>query len=382
MRQSPRAAELTTHGGFTLHAAVGRIVGVGLGAQSVIVAGLVAFVLVLASYLDGSLVLPGRDVGLLEHPAIWAFIGLQIALPLVLERSIKTLLRAHTALRSSSHGPSESSDALIGALLRFVRLKEKSAVAVATVLYCAGLAAFVWNTYQNQHPRVVVPFDFWDSSTFQRGFWVTRIYKLYLFAWLLPYIALVHTAILVVALRSLHKARVSGLLKLAPFHPDGAGGLGFVPELVATPVIVTLLIASIPIAGVFMVHRGPDVTPLIGVAIVVAATAMAYGLPTLVLRREIIAMKTDLVAKLRSYQEAYYTRIIEGAESGSLWPEANESFDYFEKVCGKVQAISNFPHLRRLLSYAGVAFAPSIISVVLDLVGKLSPVIAPHLRMP
>ena len=112
-----------------------------------------------------------------------------------------------------------------------------------------SLTAFIWNTYQNQLPGVIVPWDFWDTFNHLWGFWFTRIYKLYLFCWLLPYIALVHIAILMAVLRVVRRARLLGIVELQPFAADGVGGLGFIPPLVSSPVIVTLLLSTIAVAA-------------------------------------------------------------------------------------------------------------------------------------
>jgi len=363
MRSRTSISDALTHGGLAIHRWVGCRTGVGFLAQCGIIAGFSAFAVLIASAVDGSLRLQGRNVGLLQHPAIWSFIGLQVALPLAIRSSLKKLLGARGRLRNSLEIRGPFSNQVVKPLLQFLRLEDWDSRLLASVLYCAGIAAFAWNTYQNQMPGIVVRYDFWDSKTFVCGFWVTRIYKLYLFAWFLPYIALVHVAILVVTLRLIRRARIQGKLKLVPFHEDGVGGLGFLPGLITTPIIVTILIGSVSTAAAFEVHRAADVTPMIGLAIIVGGALLAYGLPILVLRADIVAVKHEMIGRIRTLQQEYYTRII---ELRHLDPETlrngKEAQDYFENICAVVRSISQYPHLKRLIGYVGLAMTPSIIS--------------------
>ncbi len=325
---------------------------------------LAASLMVLASIVDGSLLLRGRDVGLLQHPAIWSFIGLQIALPLTIRRSLGKLLHARAHLRSTLAMRGSFSKEVINPVLQFLNLESWESRFVASVLYCAGIAAFVWNTYQNQRPGIIVPYDFWDSKTFVFGFWVTRVYKLYLFGWFLPYIALIHVAILVVVLRLIRRARLQGRLKLVPFHQDGIGGLGFVPGLVTTPIIVTVLVGGITTAAAFEVHRTAAVTPMIGLIINIGGAVLAYGLPIFALRSDIVAVKREMIGRIKTLQQEYYTKII---EQRHLDPKTvhngKEAQDYFEKVCTVVESISHFPHLKRIVGFVGFAMTPSFISL-------------------
>jgi hypothetical protein len=368
-------------GGFSFHSFIGRIFRVGFLAQCCIIAALAACALVVGSIIDDSLVLEGRNIGLLEHPGIWAFFGLQVALPLSIRNSLKRLLRARRRIHEVAKLDRGFSDLVVAPVVQFLRLQENESRAVATIVYSAGLFAFVWNTYQNQLPGIIIPYDFWDSKNYFFGFWLTRVYKLYLLVWLLPYIALIHLAVLIVTLRFIRQARISGRLKLIPFHPDGVGGLGFMPALVTTPIIVTLLLGSISTAAAFEVHRAADVTPLMGLTIIIVSTGIGYIVPILFLRSDIVAMKRLTIKKLRLLQQAYYTKIIDGRDLDfETVRNGNEAHDYFEKVCTNVQSISNYPHLRRLLRYIGLALTPSIISLVIKLYNDLVPIIGPLLK--
>jgi hypothetical protein len=381
-RKSPRINSVLETGAFSLHYLVGRFLKVGFLTQCCVIATLSACAVVAGSVMDGSLILDGRNVGLFEHPGIWVFFGLQIALPLSIRHSLKKLLRARKRISEITKSEVGFSEIVSKPLLEFLHLQNKEGKFAAAIIYCTGLAAFVWNTYQNQLPGIVVPFDFWDSKNYFWGFWITRVYKFYLLVWLLPYIAMVHISILSVTLRLIRRARLSGKLKLIPFHPDGFGGLGFMPSLVTIPIIVTLLMSSASTAAAFEVHRAADVTPLMGLAVVIISVGVAYIVPILFLRADITSMKRETIEKLRLLQQSYYSKIIDDQNLDfEKLSKGNEALDYFEKVCGKIQSISNYPHLGRLLRYAGLSLIPSVISVILK-VYDIAPIIGPILKKP
>jgi hypothetical protein len=339
-----------------------------------------ALLILIGSAIDGTLTLEGRSVGLLEHPGIWAFFGLQIVLPLSIRHSLKKLLRAQSKIRAISNLDDKFSRTVITPLLMFLRLKTNESRAIGAIIFGAGLTAFVWNTYQNQLPGIIIPFDFWDSKNHFFGFWLTRIYKLYLFVWLLPYIALIHAALLMITLRLIRQARLADRFNLDPFHPDGVGGLGFVPGLITTPIIVAVLMISLPTAAAFEVHRATDVTPLIGLTIMVAWTGIAYVVPILYLRSDIVATKRATIRKLRQLQQACYSEIIKDKKLDyEKVREGNEALEYFEKICSKVSSISNYPHLKRLIGYLGLALTPSVISFTIN---YIVPLIGPLLKKP
>ena len=368
MRRPGRLSSAFQSCGFFLHYLLGRLFGIGFAAQCCTTAAVAGVAILVGSIIDGSLVLEGRNVGLLEHPTIWAFFSLQIALPISLRRSTRKLLRARTSLRALGALDANSSEQLIVPLLRFSTLRDGEARLVATAFYCFGLTAFVWNTYQNQLPGVVVPYDFWDSKTYFCGFWITRIYKLYLFAWLLPYIALLHTAILITALQLVRRARVLGKLKLQPFQPDGVGGLGFLPELVTRPIIIGVFLGLLPTAGAFQIHRVPDITPMMGLATLLLATSTTYFVPILSFRADITAAKKAIVEKLRWLQQEQFAQIVEKdhLDFESL-RTGNQSIEFFEKLCKAVKHISNYPHLKRLIGYVTLAMSP----IAASLIGRL-----------
>lgn len=367
--------EILRSGGLGLHWRVGRLLHIGFRGQAAVLTGLCVAATLTASAADHTLILAGRNIGLLQHPAIWAFFALQFALPILMRQSLANLSDNEEKIDQIAGEDDALSKRVVHPLRRFLRLQTNSSRAVATLAYVVGFAAYVWNTYQNQLSGAL-PFDFWDSSHHFWGFWITRAYKLYLFCWLLPYVVLVHTGVLTVVLNTVRQARLSGRLKLRPFSADGVGGLGFIPPLVSTPVIVVLLMCSVAVAATIEVHRRFDVTPVIGLIVLFGLSFGAYVLPTLYLRSEILALKKVTLDKLWSLQEDQYVQIVDGnSADAECIARASGAIEYFEKVRRKVDSIPTYPHLRRVLNAMGIALTPSLLSFCFALYDRLSPIL-------
>ena len=369
-------------GGFSFHRQMGTRVNVGFLGQSCAISALSAVAVFSAALYDGTLFLPGRSVGLLEHPGIWVLLGLQVALPMAIRRSLANLARARRTLCGLTASQESAAAAVIEPIVRFAQLRDPLSRVTAAAFFGAGLIAFVWNTYQNQFPNVVVPFDFWDSAHHSAGFWVTRVYKAYLLLWLLPYIALLHAGVLVTVLLQIRRARMQGWLKLVPFHIDDAGGLGFVPGLVTNPIIVALLLGSVAAAAAFQVHRAADVTPIMGLAVLLVSAAVAYGVPIAFLRTDIVALKKEALSAVRKLQQEHYAKTISSSLSVETVREGNDALEYFERLATRIESISNYPHLKRFAAYMGLAVTPSMLSAIIEFSRETAPLIAPFVQRP
>jgi hypothetical protein len=383
MRHAPSISALFKTGGFLGHYYLGQALRIGFTGQCILVAVISAVFVLAGSFIDRTLILKGGDIGLFQHPAIWAFFVLQVALPLSVRHSLRRLEDANKAKDQTDELKAVYASSIAAKVSSFVQLRDGRSRAIATICYGVGLIAFVWNTYQNQLPGIILPQDFWDSSNHFWGYWITRVYKFYLFVWFLPYIALIHSAVLLATLRLIREKRTGGELSLQPFHPDDVGGLGFVPGLVTTPIIVTVLIAALPLAGAIDVHRRLDVTPIMGMIIVFGGALVAYVVPILYLRTDIIALKLQAIEKLSTLQQRYYAQIVkmDNIRSETL-REGREALDYFEKIDDRIQKISNYPHLATLLKYLGLALTPAVASLALKVYEVLGPMLIPLLERP
>lgn len=367
MTASHRLRRILVSGGLNIHDVAG-IVGIrNFAFQSVAWATLWAAVLTAASGVDRTWTM-SNGFGLFQHPAIWGFLLLQACLPVALRATLRKLVLARKKLQRLIE-PASFSHRVTAPVLEFTGLRTYRSKLFATAFYLFGFAAFVWNTYQNQLPNAIGALDFWDSSRHPFGYWSTRAYKLYLYVWVLPFLALVHAAILSVVLDIIRDAKAVGRLKLIPFDPDGVGGLGFVPSIVSTPIAYVLVVAAFPLGGAFWVHKALAVTPLIGLVAVLGAAMIAYGLPIYSLRSVLIDLKRETISKLRAAQQGFFDQVVDDQKQArDLIKENVESVERIEQLCARVNAISNYPHLHKLIRVAGLAATPSAVSMAIKAV--------------
>ena len=382
-RRSAKIPPMLKRRGCAFHGYVGQVLPVGFTFQCFLIPLLIATLIVIASAVDKTFTLDGRNVGLLEHPAIWSLLLLQILLPLCINNSLQQLQVArfrHGELIKLERKPS---DLLLRPIDKFLGLNRNFSRVAAASIYLVGLLAFVWNTIQNQRPGIAVPFDFWDSKNHFWGFWVNCFYKLYLYGWFLPYMAMLQVGILVVTLELIRSERLKHNLKLFPFHSDGVGGFGFVASLVSTPVIITLLVGSIATAAAFEVHRAFDVTPVIGLIILLSWAVLAYIIPILFLRSDIIAVKQEMSRKLANLEQTTYAQTMDKTTiSLGNFKKGTEVVEYLDRVSSKVRSVPNYPHLKRLIGYIGIAMTPSLISLAIKVYQATGVMIFSGLKQP
>src|SRR5262245_55122200 len=146
MPPEPHFSWVFTSGGLSLHARVGRFLRIPLWAQCVIVSAGWAVTLITASAIDRSLFLPGPNVGLLQHPAVWSFVALQTVLPVLIQQSFRQVGAALQAPVTERLNDQQFVDR---GLRGFVELSSLEGRLVAAFAYLLGLSAFVWNTIQN-----------------------------------------------------------------------------------------------------------------------------------------------------------------------------------------------------------------------------------------
>lgn len=366
MRAPARLSVLLRTSGFSLHGRVGALLGVGIVAQSLWLGLATAGLLIGSAALSGALHLDGTAVGLFEHPTIWTLIAIQIATPITLAGSLRSLVRARGSIVASVGNGFSFRREISEPLSRFATLQGLDSRTTASLFFVVGIIAFVWNSYQNQRPDIFLPHDVWDSATFPLSYWLTRLYKVYLYCWFLPYAALLHAGVLWTVLRVIRRARVEERLVLLPFHRDRSGGLGFIPSLVTSPIVSTLLLTSIATGAAFWVHKAFDFTPMIGIALVAFGASVGYVLPMTYLRSDIVAVKARATDILRARQQTAFAQLMEpsGCDPASV-RTASETVSQIDGLCDRITRISNYPHLGRFAGSAGLAMMPAILSGLL-----------------
>lgn len=169
-------------------------------------------------------------------------------------------------------------------------------------------------------------------------------------------------------LRLVRQGRIKRTLRIEPFHPDGSGGLGFVPGLITTPIVITLLMCTPAMLAVLMVHRDFAPTPAMGLTFLGLAAAFAYGVPIWSLRKDIRALKHQSIEEIATLQEARYRdAFLKRPLQAARLQDHGDVLEHLDKVRLRIEAVSEYPHLKRVLGYMGLVSVPAVFSTLAEL---------------
>ena len=325
-----------------------------------------------ASAIDGTLTLPGRDTGFLEHPAIFGYFIAQVVVPFILIHSINQFW--------SSKAVSDTvlPQTLIGGAFRAHRRKFELAaglrVNLGRLLYTSatliGLVVFAWNSYQNQRPDLVGE-NFWDSINFPWGYWSTRIYKAYMWVFWFP--AMAHLQILLVlSIRTLlSRSAAHGGFRLHPYHMDGCGGTGLFIDSVLNPLIAFLLCATAMNLSAFFIHGKFDVTTVGGMFLTSVLFFISYLVPAWTLRQCIIAEKRRQLREIADQQAALYKDLSTASSTGATTiSELASAIEDLSTVSKDVRRLPNWPQFARVAGLAGLASSSPLVAWGTKLIGE------------
>jgi hypothetical protein len=357
------------HPAFLPHRILRRVRIKRFYAANTLLAVFSAIALFLSSYFDDSLILGDAGYGFLEHPGIFGWFLIQLALPISIHRVLKKAFRSRQHY-SQLLKPGKSlgiQKHLQAPLLQYVGLQTSGSRQLYSTLFTIGFATFAWNTYQNLWPGRLAPLDFWDSINFPWGYFATRIFKFYIDALLLPSIIHIFAGIVwfhASFLRGLVQSRAIGI---SPFSADRCGGMAFLADLVLSPTITALIVSGLAFFGVMYTHRAVDVSTATGILVELAVLVIFYVIPTALIRDAVRGLKDLEVSEITELQKAYYAEIREGRLHGEALREAHEYTQYLDEIIQKIDRVPKWPHLAKVFGTFGLAVTPALVISSLNL---------------
>jgi hypothetical protein len=329
-------------------------------AQTFIILTVAILLIFAACVRDGSLILPGDGTGLLEHPAIYCYFIEQALVQSLVIRAVNRFWRLWNGAVVTTFNS--------GTIWREELLQFRKATSRRTnigrisfiVLCSAGIAVWAHNTYSNLHPERV-GHDFWDSSHFVMGYWITRLYKFYFWVLWIPALTHVQFCLIHSVTRIIRRSVSARAFELKPYHPDGYGGTGSLISTVFTPMVVVILIAATGSAAAFAIHRRFDVTTTGGLLFPCALFLGIYLWPALVLRRAIIAEKNRQVQEISSLQSMMYTDAVTGALSPELLKVRVDAIERLTTVIKDLKKLPNWPHFRKIAGALGALGSSQVV---------------------
>lgn len=355
------------HPAFAPHRLLGRA-GIGrFWLRNLVVALIAILGLTLSAYIDTSFRIP-NGYGYLEHPGTYGWHLIILVMPIVIYDRWLALARSRSHYSQIVEDPYRFSVRweLLRPAVQFVGFETAASRVLFAFLFLIGLSAFAWNTFQNLYPGELARLDFWDSIHFPIGYWVSRVYKLYVYALLLPSLAHIFTGIVWSNLRAIRLLMSKNQLRLSPFNPDRCGGFGFLGEMVLSPTIWALLIAGGASFGVVYTHGQFDVAVASGLLLQLLILVLFYGIPTFVIRNAIVTTKGASKRAIYRQQESYYDEILSGRLKGVPLRDAHEYLANFVDITSEIDKVSNWPHLTKASWIFGISISPGLLSLFLN----------------
>ncbi len=328
--------------------------------QSLVVTLVFVLLIILASSIDHTFLLAGTDIGLFEHPTIWTFLILQAIIPYIFKKAVDNLFEFLEGADIVKEGKDLSKYKTV--FTNNVHRKTNAGKVIYSFLITVGLGCFVWNSFQNQDPYRIVGFDFWDSINHVFGYWITRVYKFYLWVLFFPSIVHMHISLLLTLNKLLKDAIKENFFSLKPFHQDEYGGVGKIIKTAIDPWIPVLLIASLSVLSALLIHKQLSVTPIVGICLLSALFVVIYLIPAITLRKIIQSEKKRQLNEVTQTQNAFFYKLSDTNESGSLSKNL-EAINGLAPIYKQVKSISSWPYYTSVLKIIGLINIPTIIGI-------------------
>ncbi len=328
--------------------------------QALVVTAIFFLLIILASFIDHTFHLPGTDIGLFEHPAIWTFLILQAIIPLVFKKAVSNFFGFLDGAEIVKEGTDLSKYRTV--YTKHVYRKTNAGRVIFVLLITIGLGCFVWNSFQNQDPYRLVGFDFWDSINHVFGYWITRVYKFYLWVLFFPSIVHMHISLLLTLNKLLKDAIEENFFSLKPFHQDEYGGVGKIIKTAIDPCIPVLLLASLSVLSALLIHRQLSVTPIVGICVLSALFVVVYLIPAVTLRKIIQSEKKRQLTEVTQTQNAFFYKLSDTNESGSLFRNL-ETINGLAPIYKQIKSISSWPYLNSVIKVVGIINLPILMNI-------------------
>jgi len=263
----------------------------------------------IAATVDGTLFLPGRGVGLMQHTGLLILMG---TVPLLLLAVVQLLIAVEAVLSN----PFEFTQSYLGTAPLMERLSIKTRGSRNRILFIGiamyGVFTLIINSQRALHPEYAYGRDVFDTVRHPLGFFATRLYLAVIWCAIIPFTVatiLVVCNALITLIRFAHRR---GTLNVNWFAADNCAGMARLGKLATRTAFVLLLLSSWPIANYYVFgHRGALIVTTIAFA------AFSLGVAFVMLLNLHIAVRSARRAELTTLADR-----IEEALLQKRWSDA------------------------------------------------------------
>ncbi len=212
-------------------------------------------------FFEKNLFLGDDNKGLLQHPVIWCFLLINLILTTVIKHIKKDLFNK-VGIETEQKIITSANHLLINSKIMAV---------VFELIMLVGFMFFVGNSLQNAKLINPLPFDFWDSLNYPVSYIVSRVYKLYLYAYFFPR-QLKYIFIFVYSMKKQmeideNKIKEYPLQNYIQLNELCNAGINVLTSLILPIILYTTL--------VFFVHDRVDITILSTILVTILITCIA-----------------------------------------------------------------------------------------------------------
>lgn len=310
---------------------------------------------VTSSLLENNLFLPNNGLGLFEHINVWIFLLTNLLVPFALSRNYKILKN------------NVDDDIFTNLKDIFSQNAERRSIKVLlNLIVTIGFCFFVGNSLQNAHIINQLPFSYWDSSDYMISYIVSRIYKLYLFAYFMP-VTFVYTllsiksasAILKITDEEMNEYPIKNYMQLNALCHFGLN---------------TLLIIIIPVllfsGGIYLIHERFDITTISTIIVAVLSTLGLLILYIFLINKyyvSVIKYKKNHIAQIDAELAKVHKNIlaikISEKNNGKLDSYLKKE-EYLWKCKERIENISKFPLIVKAIITIISPLIPTLIKFI------------------
>jgi hypothetical protein len=247
----------------------------------------------------------------------------------------------------------------------FTKRESNTSVVLFNIMIILGLIAFIWNTLQNQLPYKFLGFDFWDSFNYQWGYWVTRIYKFYLWVLLLPSLAHIQVGIMLTIRKLIIKANMQNEVILEPYHKDSNGGAKAFIDTIIHSIAPILFFVGMHNIIVINIHKQIDYTTVLGLLFASLIFLSFYLIPAFYLKEIIVSEKDKFLNEISHLQNS----LLEIAFKNNSNIKVNiDAITSLTKISKKIKSIPNWPQFTYISKLLSLAISPTILNIIIKLI--------------
>ncbi len=317
---------------------------------------------ILGSLFEQNLFLSDDGLGLLEHINIWIFLFANLIIPFMIYYLFKTL-KYYIDMDNLNQ---------LKETFRTIS-KHKVTKIIFDFATAVGFCCFVGNSLQNAKIINPLPFDYWDSSRYIVSYIISRVHKLYLFAYFIPCV-LTYVFILI---NSISKLLVINENEMGEYpikkHEQLSMLCNFGLNILLTITLPLILLSC----GVYFVHARFDITSTTTIIISLVSTFICFGMYILLIKKfytSITVYKKRHIEQINLQLAEIHQYILNAQFDENSYEKIDiylKKEEYLMQAKENIEKMNKFPHIIKAIITSISPFIPTLFQNLFQLLNAL-----------